>query len=260
MPTIQRNNMNIGIPSVADPGAPDLGGLLTQLYQRGGFLYNDLGSRTLLDSEEAIAAFEAYIRFFTHHGTPTVFNFINRFRSGEMPIGFADFTSFNTLAVFAPEIQGLWGFGLMPGVEDEYGNINRSVPAWGTASVMFDNSDMHEQTWEFLKWWVSADTQLRFGRELESVMGAAARYPTANLEAFSRLPWGSAEMQVLTTQREWTVGTPEVPGGYYVGRHLINASRRVINQNVDVRETLLDFAIVINRELINKRREFGLEY
>ena len=90
-------------------------------------------------------------------------------------------------------------------------------------------------------------------------MGAAARFPTANMEAFSRMPWSSSEMYVINTQREWTLGTPEVPGGYYVHRHLLNAIRRVINQNVDTRETLLDFNIVINRELINKRREFGLE-
>jgi ABC-type glycerol-3-phosphate transport system substrate-binding protein len=259
MPTLQRNNMAIGIPAVGDPLNPNLSGFLTQLYQRDGFLYNDAHSRAILDSEESLAAFEAYTRFFTHLGSPQQFDFNNRFRSGEMPIGFADFTNFNTLAVFAPEIHGLWNFGLMPGIKQPDGSINRTVSAHGAAVIMFEQSQRQELAWEFLKWWTSADAQLRFGRELESIMGAAARFPTANIEAFARLPWSSGEMDVITTQREWTLGTPEVPGGYYVSRHLLNAIRRVINENVDTRETILDFNIVIHRELINKRREFGIE-
>ena len=259
MPILQRNNMFIGIPAVGDPLAPNLGGFLTQLYQRDGFLFNEEHSRTILDSEEALAAFEAYTRFFTHLGSPQAYDFNNRFRSGEMPIGFADFTNFNVLSVFAPEIMGQWGFALMPGIEEPDGTINRMVPAGGAATVIFRQSQNQDLAWEFLKWWTSAEAQLRFARELESIMGAAARFPTANIEAFSRLPWSTSDMQVINAQREWTLGTPEVPGGYYVHRHLLNAIRRVINQNVDTRETLLDFNIVINRELINKRREFGLE-
>jgi ABC-type glycerol-3-phosphate transport system substrate-binding protein len=259
MPILQRNNMQIGIPAIADPMNPDISGLLTQIYQRGGFLYNEDNSRTALYTEAAIAGFDAYTRFFTHFGTPQFYNFLNRFRSGEMPIGFADFTLFNTLSVFAPEIQGAWDFGLMPGIMQPDGTIDHTVPAWGTAAVMFAASENRDLAWEFLKWWTHWETQLRFGREMESVMGAAARHPTANIQAFNALPWSTAQLEVLNTQRGWVLGTPEVPGGYYVQRSLIFAARQVINDNVDTRETLLDFVIRINRELINKRREFGLE-
>ena len=259
MPILQRNNMTVGIPPAGDPMAPDLSGFLTQLYQRGGFLYNDDHSRTILDNEQAVAAFEAYTRFFTHFGSPMAYSFVNRFRSGEMPVAFADYTMFNTFSVFAPEIAGLWNFAVMPGFTEPDGRINHTVPAWGTAAIMSRATTMPEETWQFLTWWTSTETQLRFGRELESVMGAAARFPTANLAAFQSLPWSSAQLEILNEQRNWAMGTPEVPGGYYVTRHLINAIRRVINENVDTRETLLDFAIVINRELINKRIEFGLE-
>jgi ABC-type glycerol-3-phosphate transport system substrate-binding protein len=124
---------------------------------------------------------------------------------------------------------------------------------------MIEASEMQEEAWEFLKWWTSAETQLRFGREMESIMGEAARFPTANVEAFQSLPWSSAQLEVLNEQRNWVLGTPEVPGGYYVMRQLINVIRRVVADNLDTRETLLDVHIVINRELANKRREFGLE-
>jgi ABC-type glycerol-3-phosphate transport system substrate-binding protein len=248
LPAVQQSSMNVGVPD-----------FLTHFYQRGGTLYNEDGSRAQLDGEAAAAAFSAYTKFFTHYKTPYIYDFANRFRTGEMPVGFADFTLFNTLQVFAPEIRGLWSFALVPGIMRDDGTINRSIPTSSVASMMFPNVENPETAWEFLKWWLAADTQVRYGRELESVMGASARYATANLAAFQRLAWNAEEMAVLTAQRQWTVGTPEVPGGYYVTRHLTNASLRVINNLEDPRETLLKYSRTINDELSKKRKEFGFE-
>jgi ABC-type glycerol-3-phosphate transport system substrate-binding protein len=261
LPIIQKSNMNVGVPSVATTVQAniDITNFLAHLFQRGGSVYNDEGSRTMLSSEAAIDAFDVYTKFFTHYKTPKVFDFVNRFRTGEMPLGFIDYTNFNTLEVFAPEIRGLWGFARMPGLKKADGRIDRSVSTGTLATMIFSNARYPDMAWEFVKWWLSADTQLRFGRELESVMGAAARYPTANYEAFKRLSWGAQQMAVLDEQRSWTVGTPEVPGGYFVNRHIINAARRILNEGEDTRETLLDYTITINDELIKKRKEFGLE-
>jgi len=261
LPIIQKNNMNVGIPSVATNVQMniDFSNFLAHLFQRGGRLYNEEGSRTLLDSEIAIEAFDFYTKFFTHYKTPIVYDFVNRFRTGEMPLGFADYTNFNTLEVFAPELRGLWGFARMPGLKKSDGFIDRSVSTGTLATMIFSNSKRPDLAWEFMRWWISADTQLRFGRELESIMGAAARYPTANYDAFKRLSWGSEQMAILDEQRQWTVGIPEVPGGYFVSRHITNAARRILNEGQDTRETLLDYTLTINDELIKKRKEFGLE-
>ena len=51
---------------------------------------------------------------------------------------------------------------------------------------------------------------------------------------------------------------PEVAGGYYTSRHITNAIRKVMNQNEDPRETLLDYVITIDEEIWLKRDEFGL--
>ncbi|MCL2209412.1 MAG: extracellular solute-binding protein [Treponema sp.] len=259
LPIIQKNNMNVGVPSVANAAAPDFSNFLAHLFQRGGSLFNAEGSRALLDTEVAIDAFDFYTKFYTHYKTPVVFDFVNRFRTGEMPLGFADYTWYNTLEVFAPEIRGLWGFSRMPGLKKFDGTIDRSVSTGTLASMIISDAQRPDLAWEFLKWWISADTQLRFGRELESLMGSAARYPTANYDAFRRLPWGSQQMTVLDEQRSWAVGIPEVPGGYFVSRHITNAVRRILNEGMDTRETLLDYTITINDELIKKRKEFGLE-
>jgi ABC-type glycerol-3-phosphate transport system substrate-binding protein len=263
IPVLYQNNMEVGIPSVerqiGGMRIPDLSNLFAQLLQRGGSLYTEDGARSRFDSEESVAAFEAYIRFFTHYKTPLHYDFVNRFRSGEMPIGFADYNNFNTLTVFAPEIRGLWAFDLLPGTMREDGTIDRSTASWGQATMILFNTRDRYNSWDFVRWWVSSDTQVRFGRELEAVMGAAARHPTANREAFNRLGWNSRDNAIINAQWDYVIGIPEVPGGYYAGRHMVNAVRRVINDDEDVRETLLDYTRAINNELIKKRQEFGLE-
>jgi ABC-type glycerol-3-phosphate transport system substrate-binding protein len=262
LPVLQKNNMNAAVPTLASPaqaGQTDVAGFLAQLYQRSGTLYNAGGSRTVLDSAGAVAAFEAYTKFFTHYGTPASYDFVNRFRTGENPLGFAEFTNFNTLEVFAPEIRGLWKFGLLPGTRRADGSIDHSMSAVSTGSIMFAGAKDPGAAWEFLRWWVSTETQTRFGREMESIMGAAARYDTANLAAFEQLAWKAGDLAVLKEQRGWAVGTPEVPGGYYAFRHITNAARRVVNDSWETRETLLEYNRTINEELIKKRKEFGLE-
>ncbi|MDI9412986.1 MAG: ABC transporter substrate-binding protein, partial [Bacillota bacterium] len=112
--------------------------------------------------------------------------------------------------------------------------------------------------WEFLKWWTSTETQVRFGQELESLMGPAARYASANLEAVRQLPWTVEEYRMLEEQRSWARGVPNVPGAYMVGRHLDNAFRRVFYFNEPARDTLLDYNRVMNEEIALKRAEFGI--
>ena len=93
---------------------------------------------------------------------------------------------------------------------------------------------------------------------MEALLGASARYATANINAFKQLAWTADAIEVLTEQWEQTVGIREVPGGYFTGRHIANAVRKVINDKDDPRETILDYAITINEELTKKRKEFCL--
>ena len=93
---------------------------------------------------------------------------------------------------------------------------SRSVGSSG--AIILSSSQKQEQAWEFLKWWTSKETQVTFGRELESLMGSAARYASANVDAVMELPWRPNELNVLLEQWQWTEGVPPVLGGYYVTR------------------------------------------
>ena len=153
----------------------------------------------------------------------------------------------------------MWEFTTIPGTLQEDGTVDHSTGSWGNATMMLANCKDPDAAWEFMKWWMSVDTQVRYGRELEAVMGAAARYATANREVFMQLAWSSDERDALLEQWQYVKCNPEVPGGYYTGRHITNAIRKVINESEDSRETLLDYTRTINEELAKKRAEFGLD-
>jgi len=259
LPTIQGNNMSVGVP-FPDISTVDMSGFNALIYQNGGAIYNESKTRTVIDSEPGVKAFELYTSLYNDYGLPVVFDFVSRFRSGEMPIGVGQYSLYNTLTVSAPEIRGLWDFTLYPGTLQEDGTIDRSVHANGLCCMMVatDDETVKKNAWEFMKWWVSADTQVRFGREMESVLGASARYATANTEALDQLAWSADQLKVLKEQQKWTVGFPEIAGGYSTTRHMTNAIRKVINDKEDPRETLLTYTRTINEEIDIKRKEFNL--
>jgi hypothetical protein len=111
-----------------------------------------------------------------------------------------------------------------------------------------------------LKWWTSKDTQLGFGREMEVRLGTSARYPTANVEALTLLPWPTQDLKTLMEQMKWAKGIPEVPGGYLTGRNIDNAFRKVVVQGDDPRETMDYYVRYMNEEITAKRKEFNLPY
>ena len=230
------------------------------LYQNGGEYYTEGGKASALDSDIAISTFKEYCEYYTDYGLDTVTSAEERFRTGEAPIMIADYTTYNNLQVSAPDIKGVWDFAPVPGVMKEDGTIDRSVGCTGLASIIMSDTEYPDECWQFLKWWTSADVQILFDRELESLMGSAARVATANQEAFESLPWPAETYEVLAEQFAWVKGIPQVPGGYYSWRNVNNAFYTVTTDKdtATPREQLMDKVIYINDEINYKRKEFGL--
>lgn len=260
---LQRQNLEFFLP-IDDPLAQNNTLLIPNrafsmlLYQMGGQFYADDQKSSALDSDIGIDAFNKWTQFYTNYKFPLMADFPNRLRVGEMPIGIANYDTYNMLTVLAPEIRGLWEFTTVPGLEMPDGSINHVVPSYSTAAMMLNNAKNKDASWEFLKWWTDKDTQISFGREMESILGEAARYPTANIAALEELPWPIEDYQNLNKQWQWVRGIPQVPGGYFTGRHIDNAFRRVVNANENPREALQDYVRYINDEIKIKREEFNL--
>ncbi len=88
--------------------------------------------------------FKWYTDLFTVHGLEVQADFSNRFRTGEMPVGVTDYTTYCTLEIFAPEIKGLWSFSPLPGTLKEDGTIIAARDRLGrTPVVLGKDADGH---------------------------------------------------------------------------------------------------------------------
>jgi ABC-type glycerol-3-phosphate transport system substrate-binding protein len=98
-----------------------------------------------------------------------------------MPLAITSYMSYNNLKLSAPELNGMWEMVCIPGVKDENGNINNTQLMGSTSAVITKNCKNPDAAWKFLKWFLSADMQGRYGSDIESILGAAGRYNPANM-------------------------------------------------------------------------------
>ncbi len=267
LPTLQTNNLDFGYHE-------SLAGLLIMLYQNGETLYrhaeNDpdgkagktYGYAINLDKNESLETFKEMCELYTMYGFPYSYNFANRFRTGEMPIGVQVYTTYSQLTIFAPELRGLWGFTILPGTlrTDENGNafVDHTADTTVTGIVMMRDCKEIKAAWEFMKWWVSAESQSTYGQEYYALLGASGQYATANMEALYSMSWTADERAELHKQFEWLQATPEMPGGYIVTRYVEFAFLATYNDDADPVEAMLEHIDSINSELTRKRNEFDL--
>ena len=281
LPTLQTNNLQFGYHE-------SLAGLLIMLYQRGEQLYKAArpedtdgtteGMEINLDSNTSLETFKDLCEMYTMYGFPYSYNFVNRFRTGEMPVGVAQYTVYSQLTIFAPELRGLWGFTILPGTRREAkagemipGENGDKVAAKGgeeivdhtadttiTGVVMMRGCEELEAAWNFMKWWCSADIQANYGQEYYALLGASGQYATANLNALFSMSWTAEERAELQGQFNWLKATPERPGGYIITRYVEFAFLRAYNKHEDPVEAMLSYIDTINAELSRKRSEFGL--
>lgn len=265
IPVLQRNNMQFGLPYQAidameliDAGMGARNIFPTLLSQYGGNFYNEDFTKSGLNSPEAYKAFKMWTDFYAAYGFDLKYDFYTRFRTGELPIGLASYPVFNQLNAAAPEIRNEWEMVPIPGTRKPDGSIDRSEAASGSATIMFKGVKNPEAAWTFLKWWTSAETQTAYGRQVETMLGVAARWNTANVAAFNSLPWSREEAEMINAQRAHVKEVPEIPGGYYTIRMLDTAFTRVLYDNMNPRATLFKYTEMINEELMRKRKELGL--
>ena len=261
LPVLQRRHMNFGIPT-SNPTTNASVAMTTFgmfLYQNGGAFYTDDGRESMLGTDIAVNTMRQWTELYTNYRLDDVYDFASRFRSGEMPIGIAEYTTYNVLTAFAPEIRNQWTFTTVPGTVRDDGTLDKTVPSSIAASMILGATDKPREAWEFLKWWTSDTVQTTFGRRLETLLGETGRYPSANKAAMERMPWTVGEIKELSEQLQSVRGIPEVAGGYFTWRHLDNAFRAVLNDGADPRDTMLEYYRVINQEIRIKREEFNLD-
>ena len=106
-------------------------------------------------------------------------------------------------------------------------------------------------------WWSSADVQFNFSSVVEATMGQEARWNSANVEAFFRLPWTSEHVPVFKEVFGSFKNQPNVLGGYYTARNVNNAWTRVVMNDMNARKSWEKAIDDISNEMLRKRIEYG---
>ncbi len=252
LPVLQAQYMEIAMPQ-------SLAGFSLLLYQREGDLYADNGMRSNLDSNLSLDTFKELCDMFTQYEFPLTYDFANRFRTGEMPIGIIDYSMYTQLNAFATEIRGMWEMVPLPGYIDEDGNINNTSTTSVSGLVMMADAENPEAAWAYMQWITGAEAQARYGNEYTALLANGTIHATANREAMSNLNWSASELEMLSAQMDNLKATPEYPGSYIFTRYMDFAFLSAYNDKTDPVEALLKQYIYINKELTRKRKEFGLD-
>lgn len=236
---------------------------LTYYDDNGNITPKTDGMTINLDSDVSLAKFKEVCQLFTMYDFPITYDFANRFRSGEMPISIQDYTSYNTLIIFAPEINGLWEFTPLPGTLDNDTRQIHNNTVGGISTIMMMNGvsekeDVAFGSWAFMQWYLSAEVQSIYGNEMVALLGPSAKQPTANMDALKDMAWSTEEYENLFSQFKSVTCTPEFPGSYIIGRYTSFAFLDVVNNNADPVAELQSYITDINVELARKRSEFGL--
>ena len=174
-----------------------------------------------------------------------------------MALAIEPYNQVNYLYSAAPELDGLWDIAVLPSTVREDGSESGVVTCSSTGCIALKGTEHPEEAYRFLSWWVSGKTQGDFGTQVEQTLGVAARYGTANLEAFERIPWSAEQAAIIREQRSRTVAVEQIPGNYYIARNLAFAFRAVVYNKANLRETLYKYNIEINKELARKQKEFS---
>ncbi len=252
LPQLYQYNMQFCMPS-AYP-SPNM-----MIFQNGGDMYSETGYSSELDTPETMAGMQAFVEMFTDYGVPVSANFLNRFRSGEMPIGIGSMDMYLQLMYAAPELTGKWEMVTIPGTVQKDGSVDKTIGgALSTCISILSTTEHLDASWEFIKWYTSTETQVSYGRQIESILGSQARWATANIEAFKRLPWSKNELRVIEETWKWVEGVPAVLGGYYNTRNLTNAFNRCVIDGQSVREAMEEAAESVNIELKRKQEMYGV--
>jgi len=258
MPILKRYGMNFYLPLSSATSLKSFDSTLPFLFQYGSLVYDETGFNVDLENIESIKALEIMTELYTIYSVDTtVTSFYNDFRLGKSPIGIGDFGMYTTLLNAANDIKGLWSIALLPGVEQADESIDRSAPGALTANMIFENTDKKNEAWEYLKWWSSTETQIRFQDLLLSTLGPEYLWNSGNFEAFQALNINQADLRIILEQWTHLKELPKVPGSYQVELEISNIWNAVVLNRENMRILLNDAIIRMDQEIHRKMSEFG---
>ena len=261
---LARNNLDVWLPctqitdmSVVNAGVGSLSIFPTLMLQSGLSFYRDDGKSTTLSENDTIRVFENWTDFYTKYKLPASLSFYNRFRTGVCPLGIDSYLTYNTISAAAVEIEGKWGFASVPGTLRSDGTVDRTSAGGGSGCcIMKSTPDKEQMSWEFLKWWTSADTQLSYSNNIEAVLGPTGRIAVSNTEAMLNLSWSTEARNAIADAWKNVKEIQEVPGSYYLARGIDSSFWSVVNNGSNPKDMLYKWSSEVDDEIARKWNQY----
>ena len=255
IPRLQSKNYTLGMTKSFD----------MFILQAGADIYKDDGEHIAYGGDTQLDAFTTMTEFFTLYTLPMTIDSTNRFRTGEAPIIVADLVGFyNQFTAFATELKGLWSFSNVPGTVREDGTVDRSNVLSVTSLIIMKDAitrDTAEASFRFIEWWTRDNIQSSYANELIAVIGNAAKYNTANVQAYLEMDWSARESKIIMNEIfPNIVGVPDMPGSYIISRYVNFAFLAAYNNKANPSDELLSYIELIDKEFERKREELNREF
>lgn len=257
IPELQRYGLNFYIPLSGSGGLKPFMFTTPFIFQTGGELYSKDGFSTTIDSLESIQGIKLMTELYTLYGVPLqVPNFFEKFKNGTLPIGISNLTTYIQLLVAAPELANSWDIALSPGIERN-GEIYRWQAGSAQSVAIFNNTKSPEKAWEFIKWWLSEKTQANFSILIETLYGKEFFWNSANLKAFKQNSLPKEHKKVILEQWKWLREPVKTPASYILEREISNIWTKVVFEGKNLRASIDESVIKVNKEFSRKLEEFG---
>ena len=257
LPQLTSDHMTMGMQT-------SLAGYQMILYQMGEEMYAEDYQR-FNDSTQARIAFKTLCDLFNDYSLPISYD-LTRFRTGEIPIVVANWTTYNTFMSYY-ELRGLWtmepliGWGTYDELTGELLSVNRSSILNVEGIVIPRGSKNPQGVWKYMKWYAGDATQARLARQQLAVANnTTVKYNTANLNALLDQAWTDDERDAMLEQIPHLKGIPYNPGDYNISRYVGFAFLAVYNSKANAVDSLLNYVVDIDKELSRKREEYHLPF
>lgn len=258
LPQLQRYGMNFYHNISAGVGYKWFYQTGSLIFQNNGKLYTDDGLKTAIDQTNSVKGLRQLANLFiTYSLDMQVISFFNDFRYGTLPVGIANLDEYILIKHAAPELAEQWELALYPGTVQEDGSISRWYIANGTNGVIFDTTRKADESWEFLKWWTSHDTQVSYAHTLQSTYGETFVWLSANLDAIADSTFDQKDKMVIAEQVKWIRDVPRTPGQYLLERSISDIWNTMVSDGKPAQVAVDEKVIAINREIKKKMNELG---
>jgi ABC-type glycerol-3-phosphate transport system substrate-binding protein len=217
---------------IFDWGSMSWIGYAAYLWQAGGDFYNQDGTKSTLDSEEAVEALEFFAGLYKDLKVPkTRIPLEHGIRTGDFPLAISGNWKMDSLWLTAPEITGKWSIALLPAGPGG----RRTAFLGGRVIGIFSKSKNKQRAWEFIKFLFEPQTQVTL---YQTARRAQDSYLPSNIITWDTLPMESGFKQILKSQAQDAKGPPAVLGWDESTRFIEEAIQKVILQGRDAREEL----------------------